>query len=174
MPTLTVVERRVLPALIMALFILVPAAACGGGNTGSSTPTSSIEFRTPAATTSPSGLPSPSAAASPSVQSTSQASTGQGLANVQITVKDIKFSTDKITVPHGEKVTIQYTNDDQIFHNIAFLPAKGASNPFFTADLFKGPNVTKTFTFTAPNTPGNYYFQCDVHPDQMNGQFVVT
>jgi hypothetical protein len=30
-----------------------------------------------------------------------------------------------------------------------------------------------TEKFTAPSTPGTYYFHCDVHPDQMNGTFIV-
>ncbi len=165
--------RRLLPVAVIVLLTLGLAVSCGGGSGSGSTPTSGVEFKTPAASASTAASSSP-AAASPSAQSTSQASTGQGLGNVSITAKDTKFSTNKITVPHGEKVTLQYTNDDQIFHNISFAPAKGANNPYFTADLFKGPNVTKTFTFTAPAAPGTYYFQCDVHPDQMNGQFIVT
>jgi plastocyanin len=36
-----------------------------------------------------------------------------------------------------------------------------------------GPTTT-TYTFTAPSTPGSYFFRCDVHPTQMTGTFVVT
>ncbi len=36
-----------------------------------------------------------------------------------------------------------------------------------------GPNDVQTTTFTAPATPGSYYFHCDVHPQQMTGHLVV-
>lgn len=157
-----------LPYLIIAILIVVPAAACGGS---SAAPSPTIEFRTPSA---PASTPSVAATASPKSSSTSQASTGQGLGNVSITAKDTKFSLDRIAVPAGAKVTVKMTNDDNLMHNIAFYPKKGDSNPFFTADLFKGPGVSRTFSFTAPSTPGTYWFQCDAHPDQMNGQFIVN
>lgn len=35
-----------------------------------------------------------------------------------------------------------------------------------------GP-ATTTYTFTAPSTPGTYFFRCDVHPTVMTGQFIV-
>lgn len=170
MHSLTIFERRILPFLSIALLILVPAAACGG-DSSSARPSPQIEYRTPLA---PSSNPNGPAIASPAAQSTSQASTGQGLGNVTIVAKDTKFSIDKITVPAGSKVTVQMTNEDNLMHNIAFYAKKGDSNAFFTADLFKGPAVSKTFNFTAPATPGTYWFQCDAHPDQMNGQFIVN
>jgi len=43
-------------------------------------------------------------------------------------------------------------------------------------DSRDGGNVgaTTTYTFTAPSTPGTYFFRCDVHPETMTGQFIVT
>jgi len=35
-----------------------------------------------------------------------------------------------------------------------------------------GPRQVE-YGFVAPTAPGNYFFRCDVHPDQMTGTFVV-
>lgn len=75
-------------------------------------------------------------------------------------------------MPAGAKITVNVTNDDNVIHNFAVYSAKGGTE-LYTGPLFKGPNVTKSDTFTAPAKAGNYYFQCDVHPDQMNGTLVV-
>ncbi|HVN74616.1 MAG TPA: hypothetical protein VMT44_08495 [Methanoregula sp.] len=32
---------------------------------------------------------------------------------------------------------------------------------------------TGVYRFTAPETPGTYYFRCDVQPSVMNGEFIV-
>lgn len=165
-------ERRLLPLLIIVLLILVPAVACGGSS-DKTLPTAPIEYITPESS-AVAGVNAPSPAAS--AQANPSAS-GQGSAaadtTVNITVKDTKFSTDTITVPAGKTITIHMTNDDNIIHNIAFYQQKDAPEALYTGELFKGPNVTKTETFQAPDKPGTYYFQCDVHPDQMNGKLVV-
>ena len=49
-------------------------------------------------------------------------------------------------------------------HGYPETPRKG--------DTITGP-ATTTYTFTAPDEAGTYYFRCDVHPEQMNGDFVV-
>ncbi|MDQ4076493.1 MAG: hypothetical protein M3220_09635 [Chloroflexota bacterium] len=36
-----------------------------------------------------------------------------------------------------------------------------------------GPEETITYEFDAPSEPGTYYFQCDVHPTTMTGDFIV-
>lgn len=161
-------ERRMLPLLVIVLLILVPAVACGGGG-DKTAPTAAIDYITPESS-AVAGVSAPSPVASAQASSTASAAADT---TVNITVKDTKFSTDTITVPAGKSITVQMTNDDNIIHNIAFYQQKDAPQALYTGELFKGPNVTKTETFQAPDKPGTYYFQCDVHPDQMNGKLVV-
>ena len=51
------------------------------------------------------------------------------------------------------------------------------TNSAATTSIFIGSRVTGvssiTYSFTAPTTPGTYFFRCDVHPSMMNGSFVV-
>ncbi len=187
MPT-SLTERRPswLPLLAIALIAVVPlAAACGGSSASSAAASPTIEYL-PAGTTptsapaSPTAVPSPSAAASPTAAASATtaasptATTPAGPVTVDITAKNTTFNKSQITVPAGVQVTINMTNDDAIFHNFAVYTAKDAKTAIGTAlNLFKGPNVTKTLTITAPSTPGTYWFQCDVHPDVMNGSFIV-
>jgi len=61
-----------------------------------------------------------------------------------------------------------------IAHNFAVYETPAAA----TAAIFSGEIITgggdAVYRFTAPVTPGTYFFRCDVHPDSMNGRFVVV
>jgi plastocyanin len=152
--------------LVVALFGLA-LAACGDDDSTASTATA-INFHTP----TPGGAASPSASAASSASATGGTAK---VATVEITAKDTKFDKADISVPAGSQVTLKMTNQDTVIHNIAFYPDKSAveKDAYFIGELFKGPNVTKTESFKAPDKPGSYYFHCDVHPDQMNGTFTV-
>jgi glucose/arabinose dehydrogenase/plastocyanin len=91
---------------------------------------------------------------------------------VNIVAQDFAFDTETITVPAGAEVTMVFDNQDQgIPHNVAVYDSSLRSEQIFVGDIITGPAET-TYTFTAPEEPGTYYFQCDVHPD-MNGDFIV-
>jgi plastocyanin len=95
-------------------------------------------------------------------------------ATIGLTAKNIAFNTSTITVPAGANVTVNFDNQDSgIPHNFAVYETSAAQNTIFKGEIVTGPKKT-TYTFTAPSKPGNYYFQCDVHPAQMNGQFIVA
>lgn len=156
------ITRRVLPALVAAGLIAALAAACGSSNTTSGTATGAsptIEFKTAV------GAGSPAPAGS--------ATTGGEAETLQIAAEPGNtFDKKTLTVKAGAAVDVQFTNNDPIIHNFAVYDTKGGTE-LYTGDLFKGPNVTKDEKFTAPAKAGNYYFQCDVHPDTMNGTLVV-
>ncbi len=56
-------------------------------------------------------------------------------------------------------------------HNFALYDAKGGK-AFFNGEI-QNTEGERTYKFTTP-AAGSYYFQCDVHPDQMNGSVVVA
>ena len=92
---------------------------------------------------------------------------------VDLTAQNIQFDKSTITVPAGAEVTVNFDNqDDGVPHNFAVYDSSLRSEQIFVGDIITGP-ATTTYTFTAPEEPGTYYFQCDVHPF-MNGDFIVT
>jgi plastocyanin len=79
---------------------------------------------------------------------------------VQLTIKGDKFNPSSLTIPAGASVTLVYNDQDLDPHNFALYPSQSASTAIFRSPVITGP-VTKTYTFTAPSTPGTYYFRSD-------------
>lgn len=91
---------------------------------------------------------------------------------VAIAAENYAFSMEAITVPAGAEVTVNFDNrDDGVPHNVAVYTDSLAATAIFVGDIITGPDQV-TYTFTAPETPGTYFFRCDVHPS-MNGDFIV-
>lgn len=92
---------------------------------------------------------------------------------ISLTAQNMAFNTANIAVPAGASVTINFNNMDAgIQHNFAIYTDATAYTLIFRGNAITGP-ATTTYTFTAPSSPGNYFFRCDVHPTQMTGTFVV-
>jgi predicted lipoprotein with Yx(FWY)xxD motif/plastocyanin len=124
---------------------------------------------TPPPSTS-STTPTPSASSSPTQTPTSTAQS----VTIDLIAKNIAYNLNTITVPAGAKVTVNFDNQDSgIPHNFSVYTASSATTSVFVGKIITGPAQT-TYTFTAPTTPGNYFFRCDVHPTIMTGTFIVT
>jgi hypothetical protein len=86
------------------------------------------------------------------------------------------FDTNCLAAPAKQPFTVDFDNKDPgVPHNFEIFTDQsatkrlgGASSP---ADIIVGPD-TATYKVD-PLQPGNYYFQCDVHPTTMTGTFVV-
>jgi len=76
-----------------------------------------------------------------------------------------------MTIPAGASVTINFENREGLPHNFALYTNSSASTMIFRGDVIT--NDTIVYTFTAPSTPGTYFFRCDVHPTAMTGTFIV-
>ncbi|MDD3620885.1 MAG: cupredoxin domain-containing protein [Methanofollis sp.] len=87
---------------------------------------------------------------------------------------DNEFNTDEISVPAGAPVIINFDNQDEgVDHNFAVYETEAATEVIFRGDVITGP-AEISYTFAAPEEPGTYFFRCDVHPNQMTGNFIVT
>jgi plastocyanin len=91
---------------------------------------------------------------------------------LSITAKDTAFDKHCLAAPAGKAFTIKFQNDDALPHNVTIQASHTATESFFKGDLLTGPNKSTTYNVTALQ-PGTYHFHCIVHPDQMNGTFVV-
>lgn len=82
------------------------------------------------------------------------------------------FDKYDIVVNAGQEVTVIFENKDvSVPHNLAIYKNKAATQAIFVGETITGP-ATITYKFTAPTTPGSYYFRCDTHPN-MNGALIV-
>jgi plastocyanin len=93
-----------------------------------------------------------------------------------ITAKNLLFDKRSMTVPANTQITVRFNNQDPgIIHNFAVYKSKAATAaplaPGSKGNLITGV-ASENITFTTPG-PGTYYFHCDVHPDTMNGSFIV-
>ncbi|HEV2756542.1 MAG TPA: plastocyanin/azurin family copper-binding protein [Actinomycetota bacterium] len=76
--------------------------------------------------------------------------------------KSYKFDPVAISIDAGDEVT--WTNEDDFPHNVHLLDGSDV-----TEDLPIGESATIAF-----DEPGDYYYECSIHPDQMQGKVVVN
>lgn len=97
---------------------------------------------------------------------------GGEAALVQLAAENTTFSREEITLAADTEVEIRLDNNDRdIQHNLTIL-GQDPSQPIFRGQLVTGV-ATVTYSFHAPG-PGEYRFQCDVHPTQMQGTVRVA
>lgn len=114
----------------------------------------------------PAGAPS---AAPPTTTCTKPASG----TTIDLVAQGIAFDTGCIQPPASTPWTIHFDNKDTATaHNVAIYPSSTQlTAPIERGALVTGPGVAD---YKVPALEsGTYYFQCDVHPTQMNGQVVV-
>src|SRR5690606_18938444 len=97
----------------------------------------------------------------------------EGTTVLEIASVNSVFDTRTLTAAAGKPVQITFDNQDAgLVHNVAFYTSPQATTPIFRGEIFPGIEI-RTETFDAPETPGNYFFRCDAHPDTMTGTFIV-
>lgn len=90
---------------------------------------------------------------------------------VRLVAEDIAFAVAELKLPASAEVRIELDNRDGVPHNLAILEDAGGRG-VFRGEIIDGG---KKHTYTVPpQPPGEYYFQCDVHPQEMNGRVVVA
>ena len=97
---------------------------------------------------------------------------------LQLTAERDKFDKDCLAAPADTPFTIEFTNNDKArgddpfyTHNVSIESTTGVRT-FFAGEIVRGP---KTVEYRVDALPaGTYGFECDVHPQRMNGTFVVA
>lgn len=92
---------------------------------------------------------------------------------VELHAKDIKFNAPCISATAGKPIVIHFTNDDNMPHDVAVYADSSKAKQLAKGEIITGPNKTETVTVAAQQ-PGQLYFECTVHPGQMNGALVVN
>jgi plastocyanin len=84
-----------------------------------------------------------------------------------VVAQNIAFDTQAIELPSEQVVTITFDNRDAgVPHNISIYSDESLGELLFQGELITGPAAIPYEV--GPFPPGEYYFQCDVHPN-MNG-----
>ncbi|HLO13409.1 MAG TPA: plastocyanin/azurin family copper-binding protein [Anaerolineales bacterium] len=94
---------------------------------------------------------------------------GGGVSNkINVTMTDFQFQPSQFTVPAGQEITLNATNNGAVVHNFVVMK-KGTSagdsfddedtpNVYWEVELQPGGSANTTFT--APTEPGDYEVVC--------------
>lgn len=86
-------------------------------------------------------------------------------AAIKLSVRKNSFDPASFTVNAGQTVVLSLTSTDTHGHSFVFVDPSLAS-----ANVGVGPNETRVITFTAPESPGSYKFQCNTFGDAARGE----
>ena len=89
--------------------------------------------------------------------------TGGGAEDQTITIADFTFDPSSLTVPSGEDVTIEVTNEDDAEHSFTL------DDDSVSQDVEGGESQTVTINLTE-----GIGWHCEYHPDTMTGTITVS
>lgn len=102
-----------------------------------------------------------------------------------VIMTDFKFEPMEFTVPAGQTITVNATNNGAVEHEFVIFNLgtdagekfgdEDEANIYWEVEVF--PGETSTTTFTAPSEPGVYYVTCGIegHLEAgMNGTLTVV
>jgi plastocyanin len=131
--------------------VLLISAGCGDpGGTEATSPTESPSV-TPTPTHEPATCDEPEAT------------------TIELVASSVLFNVTCLVVPAGEPLDVTLRNEDGVNHNFSIYTLEFASA--FTGEISFGG---ETFHYDVPALePGEYLFQCDIHPREMEGPLIV-
>jgi plastocyanin len=157
---------RILWLSALALLVAV-TIACGDDD---EVDTSGSEETSPAATREDSESPATTDAAGATDGPTGAAT---GLDDeVQVEAADFSFSPDTFILPSGVPVKIEVRNAGGLPHTLTVYSDPEYSSAVSGADtgnIEAGEDASIETTFD----PGEYFFRCEIHPTQMEGDFAA-
>lgn len=91
---------------------------------------------------------------------------------LSISARDLKFDKGCLAAPADQAFTINFSNKEAgVPHNVTIEVAHTSTDALFTGDTVTGP--TKTTYRVGALRAGTYHFHCTIHPELMQGAFVV-
>lgn len=89
--------------------------------------------------------------------------------SVDVTTENFAFDPSEITVPAGEPITFNFTNADSVSHTFTLYVDEEFTQAIDGGSADKDtPQITVAFV-----DPGDYYFRCEIHPQQMQGELTA-
>lgn len=96
--------------------------------------------------------------------------------SVTVVATDNKFDKTTLDAKAAQPFVVDFQNKGRVKHNIQFFDKQGGKTLADGAGsdtVFVDGGKSETLTFTPPG-PGKFYYQCDLHPTEMNGTLNVT
>jgi len=92
---------------------------------------------------------------------------------ITLTAKNTKFSAPCLVANAGEAFTIHFTNEDTMPHNVAVYTDSGKGTTIMKGDIVSNQGDSMDYKVDAQSA-GQLYFDCDIHPSDMNGTLYVV
>jgi len=92
---------------------------------------------------------------------------------ITISADNLEFSAPCMVANAGEAFTIHFENDEAIPHDVAVYTDDSKANEIMRGAPITGPEVTTDYEVEALDA-GEYYFDCTIHPADMNGTLFVV
>ena len=88
---------------------------------------------------------------------------------IELVASSTRFNVKCLVVPAGQPLTVTLKNKASVNHNFSVYTLDFKSE--FTGDISYGGEF---FHYKVPALePGQYLFQCDIHPSDMSGPLIV-
>jgi plastocyanin len=102
---------------------------------------------------------------------------GSPSTNIDVTMTDFQFQPSQFTVPAGQEITFNSSNNGAVVHNFVimklgtkageFFDEEDVPNVYWEVELQPGGSVNTTFT--APSEPGEYQVVCRTEGHIVSG-----
>ncbi|HEX9635537.1 MAG TPA: plastocyanin/azurin family copper-binding protein [Candidatus Limnocylindria bacterium] len=92
---------------------------------------------------------------------------------ITLSVDNLEFSAPCMVATAGEAFTIRFTNNEEMPHNVAAYRDSTKANEIYRGEIITGPDQSLDYPIEALDA-GTYYFDCTVHPGDMNGALFVV
>jgi uncharacterized cupredoxin-like copper-binding protein len=96
---------------------------------------------------------------------------------INVTMTDFQFQPNQFTVPAGQEITFNSSNNGAVVHNFVimklgttagdFFDEEDAPNVYWEVELLPGASVNTSFT--APSEPGDYQVVCRTEGHIVSG-----
>jgi plastocyanin len=91
---------------------------------------------------------------------------------ITLSAADTKFSAPCLVATAGQAFTIHFTNDDSMPHNVAVFTDSTKATKIMGGEIISTKGDSMDYAVPA-QAAGQYYFDCEIHPEPMNGTLYV-
>ena len=92
---------------------------------------------------------------------------------ITISANNLEFSAPCMVANAGEAFTIHFVNEEAMPHDVAVYEDDSKTNEVMRGEPITGPQAETDYEVEALDA-GEYYFDCTIHPADMNGTLFVV